>query len=343
MITFDGTYFDGKSSRAHPVTIRADETRLIIADAGGDLSLDIPLRDCVIQPPLGKTSRVITLPEGAQCETDDFDAIAALEHRTGRNVGLRLVHVLESRWKMAAVSFAGLVVCVWAFMTYGIPFLAKKAAYAIPPAVAENLSEQTMKILDSRFLRPSKLPQSKARTLKARFKKLHEDIDSKQDYRLEFRKSPALGPNAFALPSGLIIMTDELVNLAESTRELEGVFVHEIAHVTYRHGMRSVIQDAGVFLLIAAVVGDITSITSAAGSLPTLLAQSGYSRDFEREADDTVAAYFSGRGWSTKPYQNILRRITKNMANFPGESLLSSHPLTDERIRYLREQEKAVK
>jgi Zn-dependent protease with chaperone function len=138
-------------------------------------------------------------------------------------------------------------------------------------------------------------------------------------------------------------MTDELVELAKNNRELEGIFIHEIAHVTNRHGLRSIIQNTGVFLLISALLGDVTSITSAAASLPTVLLNSEYSRGFEREADTAVALYFFDKGWNVKPYQDILLRITDRRSDYPGESVWSSHPVTSERIEFLQEFEDAMK
>jgi len=336
MIEFQGTYFDGKSSRAYPVTVIFDRIFLRIQGEDGHPALNIPFKDCTIDPPLGKTARSIKLPNGAQCDTNNLKALSALEHYTGRNYVMRLVHFIESRWRMVASSLIGLIICVWAFMTYGIPVLAEKAAYSLPPEVTNELSRQTMKMLEARFLKPTKLNQEKIAKLQETFARLHKEIDTESNYRLEFRKSLFFGPNAFALPSGLIIMTDELVELANNNMELEGILIHEIAHVKKRHGLRSIIQNAGVFLLISALMGDVISITSTAASLPVILVESGYSRKFEREADRITALYFVRKGRSIKPYQDILLRITKDMHNYPGESFLSSHPVTNERVKYLQ-------
>ncbi len=343
MIEFKGAYFDGKISRAYPVSVVFDGRRLHIRGVDGDYpALDIAPEDCAITPPLGNTMRYIKLPGGAQCETADTEAVSALEHLTGRNAGMRLVHFMEKRWKTAAAALAGLVLCVWVFVTYGIPFVAQKIAYSVPPELTEQMSRQAIKMLDRRFLKPSELDREKSRELQGEFRRLYREIDGDFDYRLEFRKSPYIGPNAFALPSGLIIMTDELVKLAADNRELQAILVHEIAHVKKRHALRSIIQNSGVFLLVSALAGDVTSITSTAASLPTLLAQSGYSRKFETEADRAAAVYMIRKGWGTRPLQAILLRITRNMAGYPGESLLSSHPLTDQRVRYLRDIEASM-
>src|SRR2546426_7673245 len=45
--------------------------------------------------------------------------------------------------------------------------------------------------------------------------------------RLEFRASRIIGPNAFALPSGIIVVTDQLVRLARNDEQVLAVLAHE--------------------------------------------------------------------------------------------------------------------
>lgn len=335
MIEFRGTYFDGITSKAHKVLIKASNGVLLV-QAEGKRPLKFPLQQCLFTPPLGNTVRSINLPGGALCETDDVDAIAKLEENIGRNRGLRIVHFMESRWKTVAGCSVALIFCVWGFIAYGIPFMAKKAAFAVPIEISEVMSRETIKILDKQYLKPTKLSPERRGELRKIFKELLPKGDTPFKYKLEFRKSAALGPNAFALPSGLILMTDELVALAEDDRELAGILMHEAAHVEERHGLRGLFQKTGVFLLISILVGDVASITSTAATLPTLLAESGYSRQFEKEADHVAGLYCIEKGWTTKPLQNILQRIAKRHANLPALSIISTHPLTVERVKALQ-------
>ncbi len=289
-----------------------------------------------ISPPLGKTARTIRLPGGAQVETTDLKAVAALEGRLGKNIVMRHVSLLESSWKVVVASVTGIVICVWAFIAYGIPPLAKMVAASVPKEVAGAMSRQTLEFLDGKMLAPSELKADRVAEIRACFEELVAEVGpSKFDYKVDFRKSPFLGPNAFALPSGQIVLTDELVELSEGIDEIRGVLAHEVAHVVMRHGLRAVIQDAGVFALVTLVVGDATSITSLASSLPTVLTQSGYSRKFEREADIFAATQLIKKGRGTQPYRDILERLTKNAPRFYGEKFISTHPATEERIKLI--------
>ena len=72
----------------------------------------------------------------------------------------------------------------------------------------------------------------------------------------------ALKANAFALPSGIVVLTDELEALAQHDDELSAVFAHEIGHVVHRHSMRMVIQHSASALLMLGLLGDVNSATS---------------------------------------------------------------------------------
>ena len=100
-----------------------------------------------------------------------------------------------------------------------------------------------------------------------------------------------------------------MVELAGSDEALAGVLAHESGHIRARHALRHVLQSTGSGLLIAAVTGDITSITSLSATLPTALIDAGYSRDFENEADDAAVAYLFKTGIEPKVYAQTLAKL----------------------------------
>ena len=341
MSTFTGTYLDGRSSKPVQVGITFEGTTLRLQDCAAELpDIVVPLQNCNVTPPLGKTARSLILPGGARCETRDADLLALVDSRRAPAGSARIVNFLESGWKTALACLLGLFLCIWGFLAAGIPFLAKMAAAAVPAAVTDRVSRQTLAVLDTHFLKPSKLGADRSAHLQNLFHGLVGRKNSPAHYRLQFRKSENVGANAFALPSGLIVMTDELVGLAENDRELIGVLAHEIAHVENRHGLRMLFQNAGALLLVSALAGDVTSISAAGETLPKLLIESGYSRRFEKEADRAAGTYLIRMGWGTASLQNILTRIAKTAPTHPAFALFSSHPDLEERIGYLRKMDR---
>ena len=306
---------------------------LTIEEDGVFLLQRVNLSQCRLDPPLGKTGRSIRLPGGAVFETPDSVALTTIEKSWEKNRMMLFVHGIESRWKTVAVSFAGIIIFVWLFHTYAIPVLAKEIAFSLPAGINTELSRHTMDVLDTHFFQPTGLSLERTEGIKKRFHSLLSTLGPDTfTYRLEFRKSPVIGPNAFALPSGTVVMTDELVKLSVDDRELDGILLHEIGHVRKRHALRTIIQNAGVFLLITSLSGDLSEISSAAASLPTVLVHSEYSRTFEREADRFAALALVRTGQPVKPLQDILRRLSSNAPKFPGEAVLSSHPAMEERL-----------
>ena len=343
MIEFGGSYFDGRSSRPYYVRVRVEgdgkgsEKTLSISGDSIEES-GILLKECRLLPALGKTARSIILPDGSRLDTDEIDEITEVEALIGANRGMRFVVLLESHWRFVLVSFAGLLLATWLFMSYGIPAIAKKVALAIPPGVTETLSLETLEFLDDKLFAETKLSEERVKELQDIFQGLVSGKDAVFNFRLEFRRGNKRSmPNAFALPSGIVIMTDGLINLSESNDELIGILYHEITHVEERHSMRGILQNTGVFFLVSALVGDIASITSVASTIPTVLATTGYSRQFEREADEGAGAYMIKKGLTTKPLRDILIRLTKDDSiDIQGFSLISTHPGTEERVKMLK-------
>ena len=163
--------------------------------------------------------------------------------------------------------------------------------------------------------------------LRARFSEMARSGGAPATLRLEFRASPLIGPNAFALPSGILILTDELVRLAKNDQEILAVLAHEMGHVQHRHSMRSLLEGSAIALIIAGITGDIASTTSLAAAAPALLLQNKFSRDNEREADQYALALLQRSGIAPHHFAAILQRMDA-MAPKGGTipSFLSSHP-----------------
>ena len=144
-----------------------------------------------------------------------------------------------------------------------------------------------------------------------------------------------MGANAFALPSGIVVMTDELVDLAQADEELQVVLAHEIGHVVHRHSLRMLLQNSATSLLIIGLTGDVSSASVLVAGVPTALVQAKHSRQFENEADDYAYAWMDRNGVPHRYFTDMLERLEKKYGGAGSGALswLSSHPSTAERIR----------
>lgn len=340
-----GVYYDGQSSDRHPVTVSVDGPLLRIEGEG--IALACERHRVRATAPLGRMRRSLLLPDGAVCElADDAPVEALLPRAGGRLTGL--LHRWERSLALAGAALALTVLLVWGFVRFGIPVLARQAAFAIPPAAERSMGAQTLDLLDRMLFDPSTIPAQRQQELRALFAGMLGESDGAAGYRLEFRLSEPLGANALALPSGIVVVTDDFVRLAQHDEEIVAVLAHEIAHVRRRHALRQVLQNSGSALVVASLTGDVTSITSLAGALPTALIDARYSQQFETEADDDAVDHLRRRGIAVSRYADILGRLQQTHDQRQGEEagdgrqplgdLFSTHPETRKRIeRILRD------
>lgn len=340
-MTATGIFYDGKSSARRTVRLTVEGNRLLVD--GAEVEFSCELARLAVSAPLSTARRSIRFPNGALCELSDSRFVDELLRRQGKGRGTSLLHRWERSLPRALVALALTVAVVWCFIALGIPFLAERVAKAIPPATEVSLGTEGLAMLDRLVFAPSQLPEPRRHAIKATFDRMTRDLPFAAGYRLEFRKSDRLGANALALPSGIIVVTDRLVEIAASDDQIIGVLAHEMGHVRHRHALRHVLQSSATGLIVAALTGDITSVTSLAAGLPTALIDANYSRRFEVEADDAAVAYLKQRGIPLKQYADILGRLEAEHARRQGKKdsaeqrsvtdYFSTHPVTEERIK----------
>ena len=146
--------------------------------------------------------------------------------------------------------------------------------------------------------------------------------------------------NAVALPGAQVLLFDGLVQQAESPEELAGVLGHEVGHVRERHVMTALLRQFGLSVLLSGA-------NSGLGDTVFGLAQMGYSRDAEREADEYARARMAQSDISPLGAASFFERLaeqageTENAVAVTG--WIASHPSSRERARAYREAAKGRK
>ena len=273
-------YHDPRSSAALEVSLLVFEGgQVVITGAGVDV-------ECAASslrfeaPVLGASVSSVRLPSGAQCVTTDLAALSRLRELGGRPLPFARVYGLEQSWAVVVLAAAFVLTALVASYIWIIPGLALRVVQA-SPGLKHKVGQGTLAILD-RWLEPSALSSSEREHVRGLFAPLAADHPG-LGLHLEFRKLGA--PNAFALPDGTVVLTDEIVRLSEHDDALTGVLLHEIGHVAHGHSLRRIIESSTFAVLATAYYGDADQITAIAGGLPLVYAQSRYSRRDETEAD----------------------------------------------------------
>jgi len=331
-LRFQGRLRDGATAAERPVDIERDGEDLVIT--GEDKVLRVTLATVVADARLPGVPRMLALPDGARIETGDHDAVALLFPPKSRIDAAAFW--LESRWAAALGTIPVIAGLTWLFVAIVLPLGAGPVAQMISPRIENAIGRQSLAALDRVALNPSALDADTQEKIERRFRQFVAGEPGEENYVLVFR-SGALGPNALALPGGIIIVTDDMVHLAPNEDELLAVLAHEIGHVQGRHALRLILQDSGVVVLIAALAGDAVSMSVLAAALPTALLQSHYSRQFEEEADEYAFAHLRRHGYSPQLFADMMRRLQQADRRPAGEGgvlrYFSTHPLTEERIQ----------
>ena len=339
MISITGKWYDSRTSAQVNAICRIyDDGSIRVVQLENDESLVLlPLYDIKASPRLADTPRRLYFPAGEKFETKDNDAVDRVMNRFERHSWLKILYRLESRKRYVVLALASLLLFIWGSMKYGVPASAKLIAFQLPPSIHGIAGQHALDIMDRAVFGPSELDEATRTRLMEHFRPVMEN-HPENELKIVFRKGGQVGPNAFALPGGAIIFSDEMVLLAEHDDELLAVLTHEIGHVVHRHAMRRAIQDSLLGFVLLAITGDVSGSSELFLGLPVLLTELAYSRQFEREADRYAIDCLRSRGTSPIHFARLMRRIDQKMApKSKGSSgkwlnYLSTHPMTEERL-----------
>lgn len=163
----------------------------------------------------------------------------------------------------------------------------------------------------------------------------------KQPYPFHFHIVKEDSINAFALPGGHVVIHSELILKADSAEEVAGVLAHEISHVTKRHSVRNMVKSMGMYFLFQFLFHDVKDLVGILTQNTRYLIGQKFSRDYEREADETgwkylLAADVNPHGMITF-FEKLKKEQEENVVGAVQESLafMSTHPATSERIARL--------
>ncbi len=328
---FEGTLFDAETLRPHAIALEVTGNRLRSLTEG--IALDVDLAEVRTSDRLASLPRFLYLPGNRTVETPHNDAIDFILAGQKRGRMAALIHWLEAKARVAAAATLLLVALVSATLWLGLPIFVRKAAMAVPPEVEKRIG-QTSLVAINRILGPSQLRRSDQKRAQAQLDRLIKAGNLSGKPELIFRSMDGKYPNAFALPGGYIVVSDELINLPVTDDELAAVLAHEMGHWQRRHGIQGLLRGSTALLVVSAVTGDLSTLSTFAGSIPFVILQRGYSREFETEADTFAIELLNRAHIDLANFQSVLEKL-EDARPESGEdyTYLSTHPSNAERIR----------
>jgi Zn-dependent protease with chaperone function len=332
-----GNFFKSNESKLYKAKAQCINGELFIYElSSGQLLQSSIIKDTKISSRVGNTTRSITFANNNRFETSDNNEIDKLVKAYLANSN-QFIHWLETNYSIIAVMLIATVLITWAMIQYGLPAGAKWAASRVPPSWFVESGQTTLKYLDKSVLSPSEISEERQQQLRDYFLSSVGVEEQAIPLQVGFRSSELMGANAFALPSGDIIFTDQLVNLACDDRELLAIFAHEVGHIEQRHITRRVLQSSIIAIAAAITFGDSSSMGELIVAIPTFLLEMSYSREFEREADDHALAFLTARNIDLGFFTSIMNRVQAQYSDKADENKYENyfvtHPRTSERTK----------
>jgi len=329
----DGMLFEGCQPVGIQIRLAILDDEAVLTGAGDDRVYRTS--QLTVTPRIGRADRFVNLPDGAELQCTDLPCLDLLPSESPTE---GLVAWLERRTLVAGCCVVLITLSLLCAYNFGLPAATAWAITKVSLMTEQGLGKDAFTWLDSnQWLQATELDETRKEHIRTTFSALTTGLKFGPNYLLEFRRSKRMGANAIALPGGIIVITDEMVSLADTDEEIAAVLAHEIGHVELRHALKQLMQGSLLTAVAGVVTNDASSYAVAVAGLPALLAQTQYSRKLESEADDFAFALLKRHHISPAAFASVMEKLSSAHAEDSSYSFLSNHPLTADRVRRARE------
>ncbi|SMY06451.1 M48 family metallopeptidase [Flavimaricola marinus] len=281
----NGRLFDGQSPVAQPVALSFDDAAktLVIATDEGDIAHQWPFESLRRVPGAAADQLVVS-------STDAGDARLHMPGGDARLIRTRAPKLDRRHLRVRRGRLAGLVVAAVAavalMLAVLVPALADRLANYLPPegeaALGEATLAQVRNALGDALMGP--LPMCDGPEGLEALAALQDRLSPEADVTVRVLDHPMV--NAFALPGGVVILFDGLIQTADSAEEVAAVLAHETGHVVARDPTRTALRSAGSIGVLDLLFGDF-----AGGAMVLFLTERIISASYTQEAEAAADSY----------------------------------------------------
>ncbi len=324
-------FVDGQTQMRQEVLLRLTAKNLHIVAQGWDTAV-WPLQDvrCIDSLPTTLRLRSVRAHVLARLEITDIGMQDALQ----RHYPAALI-TLQDKGSASGPGLSRMVLGLGFFIAcaiYAIPYFSGWLAPFIPAFIEKRIGDIASAQLISQFGGKTCIADSGTKAFALLSANLVHGTFTKVPQVVVVDTPVA---NAFALPGGIIIVLRGLLDKAVTPDELAGILAHEMGHEYHHDGLRKMVEAGGL--------GFIFSILTHGAAGPAMIAQitknltqASFSRHAETLADDFAIETLHRLGRPIEPTGQLLDRITEGREN-EWTNILSSHPLTRERMGRMRD------
>ncbi len=298
-----------------------------------NLITELDKSELKVKDKLGSIPREIVVPDvglvivETSPEIDDW-----LDCKTRRGA----VSKLERNPSFVIVSLLLVPVFLYLFFNFAVPNMAVQFAKYVPESAIQVASNHSLYAMDKVLLEKSKVEFEKQEAFRKLWQKTISDLRlSDRAYKLHFRQSEKLGANAFALPDGTVVVTDELLELIENEHDiLQAILLHELGHVEEMHSMRLISETLVTSLAIDYFFGDIGAVIEVFGGLANTVIQNQFSQKLEWEADNFALKQMDKLNLDRNNFAEAMERLAEKAPEHTSLDVwMNSHPLLKDRIK----------
>ena len=346
-MTVEDGYFLIEGRLFAPQSSRSETARLIVEGTNYYIEIDKSRSDLTgevkrlkIEPPIGTSARKIYLPSGQLFETDELEKVSRLK---GGGFWANLAKTERFGWHLIPLAIATPFLAFGLYRTL-IPLFISFAMFMTPNGMIKTIDKNTMKAIDLTLTQPSNLEREREAEIQAIFKRLAKNAQAQStktrripNYTLLFRGGDRIGPNAFALPGGTIVMTDELVSMfPEEDYVISAVLAHEIGHVEHEHSLRQLYRALGMAAMIGLIAGDAGPMLEDIVLEGSALLSLSFSRKHEMQADNFSYDILTGTGQRADGLIGFFEKLDEEIPMPKSGEWMMTHPLSEKRIENIQ-------
>lgn len=322
-----GKYYDGQSSKSRPAVLYIEDNSVKLQIEDEIVSWEFKF---ISLKNLGNTSLVINYSK------DELDQVFEAYYRDEqelKNVRQKLSFLSRDTTSkifgygnkaigiIATVSLSFVLL----FYFYIIPPLAEGIA-RIAPLEFENVLGISLSNAISEEMNIDEL-----RSIE--LQKFYNTLAHKSNYKYTFKVVNEDVVNAFAIPGGHIYVFSGLLDKITTYEQLSALLYHEIGHIELRHTLRNLFRTLSRSLFISLVTSDLSGVSAAVLDNMNTLYTLSYSKELETAADEYSSLQMKENKMDLKGFVELFKLLKKeNDLEIP--EILSTHPLTEDRIKF---------
>jgi len=331
------TYFNGKSAKGYPATIKLFDRSIVISYQSQELgTVQVYWAVEALHSNDVNDNEYTTLKYGEfpfevlEVHSTNFLSLLQQTYPDAAFLQSNYSWLLQRGHKGVLMAGAFLVITCVLLYWFGLPKLADTVVYYMPPTYEQSLGQGLYDIIISDY----DINHEKTAHVNDFFDAL--TVTSNYDITITVVETPFV--NAFAIMGGHIVVFEGIIDKMESYEELAALLGHEFAHVQHRHSARIMLRSLANYMIISLLLNDLNGVTTTILQNAESLKQLSYTRNFETEADQIGLQILLDNYIDPEGMVHLFSRL-KSAYDIDWESVayLSSHPLINKRINYTKE------